>query len=110
MRLGDLHATTTLFSANLASNMSGGPTHNVDWTVEQDVPVDAGRVTLRCRPAEITLLVLRRVERQDSAGAATRPAGIRQRRTTRTRQGSIQWILPGFECVAEVLWPRACLE
>ena len=58
LRLQDLSGTTTLQSANLAPDMPGGPTLNVDWVSSDLSGQDLGHYQLTLPAATVSLLVL----------------------------------------------------
>ncbi len=57
-RLQDLTAKTTLFSANLATDMFGGPTMHVDWTSTNVTGQDFSNTSLNIPAATLTVLVI----------------------------------------------------
>lgn len=57
-RLADKSGTTTLFSTNLASEMPGGPTLNVDWTSADFTGQQFNNLQLSLPAATLSLLVI----------------------------------------------------
>lgn len=59
LRLQDLSGTTTLFSANLSPDMTGGPTMQVDWTSSDITGQDLSNFNLTLPAATLSLLVIK---------------------------------------------------
>ena len=57
-RLQDVSGTTTLFSANLAPEMTGGPTMNVGWTSSDFTGQDITTTDLNLPAATLSVLVI----------------------------------------------------
>lgn len=58
LRLQDLSGTTTLFSANLSPDMTGGPTEDVGWTSSDLTGQDLSNYNLSVPAATLSLLVI----------------------------------------------------
>lgn len=58
LRLQSLSGTTTLFSANLAPDMTGGPTADVGWTSLSFTNQDLSNFTLNLPAATLSLVVI----------------------------------------------------
>ncbi|HVV01133.1 MAG TPA: hypothetical protein VHH88_07195, partial [Verrucomicrobiae bacterium] len=58
MRLQDVSGVTTLFSANLSPDMTGGPTMDVDWVSSDLTGQDLSNYTLNLPAATVSLLVI----------------------------------------------------
>lgn len=58
LRLQDLSGTTTLFSANLAPDMTGGPTMDVGWVSSDFTGQDLSNYSLNLPAATLSVLVI----------------------------------------------------
>ena len=62
MTLGKLSGNTTLFSANLASHMAGGPTNEIDWNAVNLGSADLQNLSIIAPAASLSLILLTGVE------------------------------------------------
>src|SRR5205814_4013285 len=66
--LGALSGPTTLFSANLASDMAGGPTHAVDWKTSDLTGTRLVNLPLTFPAATISLLTIEKWRQESLPG------------------------------------------
>jgi alpha-L-arabinofuranosidase len=102
MRLGALSGDTTLFSSNLASHQTGGPTLDVDWRSFDVSGIDLSAYALSAPAATLSVLLIQPVPEPAAAtGLIVVAAGLlRRSRAARRSNGDITGRINGVwsEC------------